>query len=145
MSRKERMQAIVQSMDKFYYQFSGIQMTVIDGIADLVRCANDEAESIGVIDELYRLAGIYKTGIVCVLHFIPNGLKLRGHLGSELQRKAAAILSIEKDENPSVSVVKALKVRDGSPLDVPLVQFSWDTGTKIKTSHGIYTVRLFCR
>ena len=126
MSRKERMQAIVQSMDKFYYQFGGIQMVVIDGIADLVRCANDEAESVGIIDELYRLAGIYKTCIVCVLHFIPNGLKLRGHLGSELQRKAAAILSIEKDENPQISVVKALKVRDGSPLDVPLVQFSWD-------------------
>jgi hypothetical protein len=126
MSRRERMQAIVQSMDRFYYQFGGIQMVVIDGIADLVRCANDEAESIGIIDELYRLAGIYKTCIVCVLHFIPNGLKLRGHLGSELQRKAAAILSIEKDENPAVSVVKALKVRDGSPLDVPLIQFSWN-------------------
>jgi hypothetical protein len=125
-SRKERMQAITQSMDKFYYQFGGIQMVVIDGIADLVRCANDEAESIAVIDELYRLAGIYKTCIVCVLHFIPNGMKLRGHLGSELQRKAAAILSIEKDEDPQISVVKALKVRDGSPLDVPLVQFSWD-------------------
>jgi hypothetical protein len=126
MSRKERMQAIVQSMDKFYYQFGGIQMVVIDGIADLVRCANDEAESIGVIDELYRLAGIYKTCIICVLHFIPNGLKLRGHLGSELQRKAAAILSIERDENQQISVVKALKVRDGSPLDVPLIQFTWD-------------------
>jgi hypothetical protein len=126
MSRKERMQAIVQSMDKFYYQFGGIQMVVIDGIADLIRCANDEAESVGVIDELYRLAGIYKTCIVCVLHFIPNGMKLRGHLGSELQRKAAAILSIERDDDPQISVVKALKVRDGSPLDVPLVQFSWD-------------------
>jgi archaellum biogenesis ATPase FlaH len=126
MSRKERMQAIVQSMDRFYYQFGGIQMVVIDGIADLVRCANDEAESVGVIDELYRLAGIYKTCIVCVLHFIPNGMKLRGHLGSELQRKAAAILSIEHDGNTQVSVVKTLKVRDGSPLDVPLVQFEWN-------------------
>ncbi|GHT08974.1 topoisomerase [Bacteroidia bacterium] len=136
MSRKERMQAIIQSMDKFYYQFGGIQMVVIDGIADLVRCANDEAESVGVIDELYRLAGIYKTCIVCVLHFIPNGLKLRGHLGSELQRKAAAILSIEKDENPAVSVVKALKVRDGSPLDVPLVQFAWDKEKDMHTYFG---------
>ena len=33
-------------------------------------------------------------------------MKLRGHLGSELQRKAAAILSIEKDEDPQISVVK---------------------------------------
>ena len=135
-SRKERMQAIVQSMDRFYYQFGGIQLVVIDGIADLVRCANDEAESVGVIDELYRLAGIYKTCIVCVLHFIPAGMKLRGHLGSELQRKAAAILSIERDDEPQVSVVKTLKVRDGSPLDVPLIQFSWNKELGMHTYIG---------
>lgn len=126
MSRKERLQAIVQSMDKYHYEYEGIRLVVIDGIADLVSSANDEVESIRIIDELYRLAGIYRTCIICVLHYVPNGLKLRGHLGSELQRKAAAILSIELDNEPSVSVVKALKVRDGSPLDVPLMQFSWD-------------------
>lgn len=126
MSRKERLQAIVQSMDKYHYEYEGIRLVVIDGIADLVSSANDEVESIRIMDELYRLAGIYRTCIVCVLHYVPNGLKLRGHLGSELQRKAAAILSIELDTEPSISVVKALKVRDGSPLDVPLMQFSWD-------------------
>lgn len=126
MSRKERLQAIVQSMDKFHYQYGGIQLVVIDGIADLVHSANDEVESLRVVDELYRLAGIYQTCIICVLHYVPNGLKLRGHLGSELQRKAAAILSIELDGDATVSVVKALKVREGSPLDVPLMLFSWD-------------------
>ena len=126
MSRKERLQAIVQSMDRYHYQCGGIHLVVIDGIADLIKGANDEAESIAVVEELYRLAGIYRTCIVTVLHFIPNGLKLRGHLGSELQRKAAAILSIEKDDSPEISVVKALKVRDGSPLDVPIMQFAWD-------------------
>ena len=100
MSRKERLNAIVQSMDKFYYQYSGIQLVVIDGIADLVKSANDEAESVAVIDELYRLAGIYNTCILCVLHFVPNGLKLRGHLGSELQRKAATILPSRRTKNP---------------------------------------------
>ena len=126
MSRKERLQAIVHSMDKFFYEFGGIHMVIIDGIADLIHSTNDESESIRIVDELYRLAGIYQTCIVCVLHFIPNGLKLRGHLGSELQRKSAGILSIEKDDEPGVSVVKVLKVRDGSPLDVPLIQFAWD-------------------
>ena len=126
MSRKERLLSIIQSLDKYHYQYGGVHLVVIDGIADLIKCANDEAESIAVVEELYRLAGIYKTCIVTVLHFIPNGLKLRGHLGSELQRKAVAILSIEKDSDPVVSVVKALKVRDGSPLDVPIMQFSWD-------------------
>lgn len=52
--------------------------------------------------------------------------ELRGHLGSELQRKSSAILSIERDKEPNVSVVKALKVRDGSPFEVPLMQFAWN-------------------
>ena len=52
MSRKERLNAIVQSMDKFYYQYGGIQLVVIDGIADLVKSANDEAESVAVIPSI---------------------------------------------------------------------------------------------
>lgn len=126
MSRSERLTAIMQSMDKYHYLHGGIHLVVIDGVADLIRCANDEGESVALVDEIYRLAGIYRTCIAAVVHFVPNGLKLRGHLGSELQRKSAAILSIEKDDNPEISVVKALKVRDGSPLDIPLMQFRWD-------------------
>lgn len=126
LSRKERLQLIKDSMDLYHHRFNGIHLVVIDGIADLIRSANDETESVAIVDELYRLAGIYNTCILCVLHFVPNGIKLRGHIGSELQRKAAAILSIEKDENPALSVVKALKVRDGSPLDVPMMLFGWD-------------------
>ena len=126
MSRKERLLSIQNSMDYYYHLFNGIHIVVIDGIADLIRSANDEIESIAIVEELYRLAGIYRTCILCVLHFVPNSIKLRGHLGSELQRKSAAILAIETDTNPAISVVKALKVRDGSPLDVPIMQFAWD-------------------
>lgn len=126
LSRKNRLKLIRESMDLFHHKHGGVHLVVIDGIADLIRSANDEAESIAVVDELYRLAGIYNTCIICVLHFVPNGIKLRGHIGSELQRKAAGILSIEKDDNPEYSVVKALKVRDGSPLDVPMTLFGWD-------------------
>ena len=126
LSRKDRLKLIHESMDLFHHRHGGIHLVAIDGIADLIRSANDETESITIVDELYRLAGIYNTCIICVLHFVPNGIKLRGHIGSELQRKAAGILSIEKDDNPEYSVVKALKVRDGSPLDVPMMLFGWD-------------------
>jgi hypothetical protein len=125
-SRKDRMQYILESMDKFFYEYGGIHMVVIDGIADLLGSVNDEEASVHLIEELFRLSAIYKSCIICVLHTTPSGMKLRGHLGSEMQRKAAGILSVEKDENSANSVVKALKVRDGSPLDVPLVQFGWD-------------------
>ena len=132
LSRKDRLNLIRESMDLFHHRHGGIHLVVIDGIADLIRSANDETESIAIVDELYRLAGIYNTCIICVLHFVPNGIKLRGHIGSELQRKAAGILSIEKDDNPEYSVVKALKVRDGSPLDVPMMLFGWD---KVEDMH----------
>ena len=100
LSRKDRLKLIRESMDLFHHKHGGIHLVVIDGIADLIRSANDETESIAIVDELYRLAGIYNTCIICVLHFVPNGIKLRGRIGSELQRKAAGILSIEKDEKP---------------------------------------------
>ena len=125
-SRKERLDIIRTALDMNFHKHKGIQLVIIDGVADLVRSANDELESVDVIDELYRLAGFYHCCIVCVLHFVPNGVKLRGHIGSELQRKAAGILSIEKDTNPAYSVVKCIKVRDGSPLDIPMMSFGWD-------------------
>lgn len=136
LSRKDRLKLIRESMDLFHHQHGGIHIVVIDGIADLIRSANDETESIAIVDELYRLAGIYNTCIICVLHFVPNGIKLRGHIGSELQRKSAGILSIEKDDNPEYSVVKALKVRDGSPLDVPMMLFGWDKAMDMHVYRG---------
>jgi hypothetical protein len=124
-SRNERMNLILESMDRLYYEHGGIHMVVIDGIADLLNGVNDEESSVKLIEELFRMAAIYNTCIICVVHMAPSGMKLRGHLGSEVQRKAAGILLIEKETNSNCSVVKALKVRDGSPLDVPLIQFGW--------------------
>lgn len=33
---------------------------------------------------------------------------------------------VEKDDNNGCNLVKALKVRDGSPLDVPIIRFGWN-------------------
>ena len=63
-------------------------------------------------------------------------MKIRGHLGSEIGRKAAAILSIERDEKRDLCCLKTLKVRDGSPLDVPLLEFGWDKQKAMHVSRG---------
>lgn len=130
MNRNDRLTSILHSMDRYYYEYGGIHLVVIDGIADLIDGVNDEESAVALIDELFRLAGIYKTVIICVLHLSPSGYKLRGHLGSEIQRKAAGILSIEKDDDKVNSIIKALKVRDGSPLDVPQLIIGWDEELK---------------
>ena len=56
LSRKERLQLIKDSMDLYHHRFNGIHLVVIDGIADLIRSANDETESVAIVDELITLA-----------------------------------------------------------------------------------------
>ncbi len=125
MSRSARLKHLIEDIDMSFYLYGGIHMIIIDGIADLIHSVNDENNSIAIVEELYRLAELYDTCIVCVLHLTPSGVKLRGHLGSELKRKAAAVVSIEKDDDCKNSIIKALKIRDGSPLDAPIIQFAW--------------------
>ncbi|MDO4228980.1 MAG: bifunctional DNA primase/helicase [Capnocytophaga sp.] len=124
--RKERWELIRKSLEIFNFQYEGIHLVVIDGIADLIGAVNNEIESIEIIEELYALAGMYQTCVVCVLHLTPSGLKIRGHLGSELQRKASAVLSIEKDKTQAISVVRPLKVRSGDLSKTPEILFQWD-------------------
>ena len=124
-SRTERMRLILESMDKHYYESGGIHLVIKDGITDLLAGVNDEESSVQLVEELFRIAAINNILIVCVLHLAPSGLKLRGHLGSEVQRKATGILLIEKELDQNTSIVKAQKVREGSPLEVPIVRFGW--------------------
>ena len=51
-SRNERMNLILESMDRLYYEHGGIHMVVIDGIADLLNGVNDEESSVKLIEEL---------------------------------------------------------------------------------------------
>lgn len=135
-TRQQRMNTIRDMMDLSHHKHGGIHLVIIDGAADLVSSANNEAECTVLIEELYRLAGMYHTCIVFALHHIPNGLKIRGHIGSETHRKAAGILSVEKDENPTFSVIKAVKVRDGSALDMPMTLITWSKEDRMFVSAG---------
>lgn len=135
-TRQQRLQTIHDTMDLFHHKHGGIHLVVIDGAADLVSSANNEAECTALIEDLYRLAGMYHTCIVFALHHIPNGLKIRGHIGSETLRKAAGILSVEKDDNPAFSVIKAVKVRDGSALDMPMTLITWSKELRMFVSAG---------
>ncbi|MDE7026275.1 MAG: toprim domain-containing protein [Paramuribaculum sp.] len=125
-TRKDRLEFIKDVFDALHFEKHGIHLVVIDGGADLVKSVNDETECLALVDDLSKLAADYHTCIMCVVHLVPNGLKLRGHLGSELQRKAAGIITIEKEDNQELSVSKAIKVRDGNPLEVPMFTFTWD-------------------
>lgn len=90
---------IRMSLKRARKKFGGIHSIVIDGIADLVIDPNDPAECFPLITELHAAAIEFNTAVVAILHMNPGSeVKGRGHLGSQLERKAESNLTLEKEE-----------------------------------------------
>ncbi len=84
----------------------GIHSVIIDGVADIALDPNDAKECFAIVAELHALADIHQCMILCVLHENPNTEtgKTRGHLGSQLERKAQTSIVIEKGADEVVSM-----------------------------------------
>lgn len=137
-ARSERLAILELALEKEIQRQGGIDIVIIDGVADLCSSPNDEAESLELISRLHALAQEYGTAIICVLHENPSSVegKTRGHLGSELNRKAFANLRIEKDPKESVSTMWGMDMRK---RDIPREQgfcFAWDESRKMHTYIG---------
>ena len=87
--RKERLDIIRTALDMNFHKHKGIQLVIIDGVADLVRSANDELESVEVIDELYRLAGFYHCCVVWkhIQEVISVVTRYEAYFRSEMEQK----------------------------------------------------------
>lgn len=115
-------------------------VVILDGVADLCESPNDEAESLGLVTKLHGLAVTYNCAIFCVLHENPSGTesgKTRGHLGSELSRKAFANLRIEKDAN-EISVLYGQNMRKRALPKKNGVAFQWNESVGMHTCLGTY-------
>ncbi|MDB4445362.1 hypothetical protein N9156_03420 [Akkermansiaceae bacterium] len=80
-------------------QHGGVFAVLIDGIGDLITDPNDSDQSFRLVDELHQLAIKNDCVIITALHENPNSDfgKTRGHLGSQLSRKAETNLRLIKD------------------------------------------------
>ncbi len=125
-SRTERQTFIEQYIRLAYRTYQGIHCVVIDGLADLISSANDEEESVRLIEWLHGVAREYETMIVSVVHTAGMPEKVRGHLGSELTRKSSAVIDIEADRKRGCSMVKILKLRAGNIHRAGISAFGWD-------------------
>ena len=105
-------------------EHGGIHSVIIDGVADLVLDVNDAEECNGIVAELHAQAIRYDCAILCVIHKNPGTEKVRGHLGSQIERKAETNLSLEKEDE--VTVVWSAKQRR-APIDKKTgPRFRWD-------------------
>jgi hypothetical protein len=80
----------------------GIHSVFLDGAADFIADVNDAAESNAFVAKLHATAIEHVCPIICVIHFNPGSEKSRGHLGSQLERKAETNLRLDKAEGVTV-------------------------------------------
>ncbi|HVW21687.1 MAG TPA: DnaB-like helicase N-terminal domain-containing protein [Opitutaceae bacterium] len=113
--------------------FNGIHALLIDGIGDTVVDPNDEAECFPWVTRLHDLAIRFDTAIVAVLHLNPGSEKTRGHLGSQLERKAESNLTLEKDAD-GVSVIYNPKPRGALISKDKGPRFRWSTAEEMHVS-----------
>ena len=130
-STAERLEMLEFEMARSAQECGGVYMLLIDGVADLCRDPNDALEAFALVDGLVRLAVTYKCPIVLILHENPAGAtggrnnKTRGHLGSQLERKAESNLKIIKGAD-GVSVLFAEVCRASNIPRERGVSFAWN-------------------
>ena len=117
--------AIPLLMEQAQKQFGGIHSVFVDGVADAADDVNDPAESNGFVAELHGLAIKHDCTLVSAIHLNPGSdFKTRGHLGSQLERKAETNLKIEKEDE--VCTLWAEKNRHAPILKKTGPRFAWD-------------------
>jgi hypothetical protein len=111
----ERRASIAAEMERAQQEHGGILFVILDGIADFITSPNDDKESFAFVAELHALAIRYSTCVFVVIHENPSSEnnKTRGHLGSQLERKAETNLCLQKDAD-DVTTVFSTRSRNAS-------------------------------
>jgi hypothetical protein len=96
LSANERLVTLEKAIMEFKPKF-----VIVDGFADLLLDTNSLEESTKKVFDLMRFSTVYNCHICTVVHTNPNSEKMRGHTGSELQRKSETVLLVTKSEEIS--------------------------------------------
>src|ERR1035437_5579053 len=113
-------------------QHGGIHSTLIDGLVDLIADVNDPVECNDFVAELHVMSIQRDCPIVGVIHFNPGGEKSRGHLGSQVERKAETNLALEKDADETTVSYSTQNRRAAIPKSHgPRFRFSAEAGIHV--------------
>ena len=107
-------------------QHKAVKALFIDGIGDLVVNPNDPEECFPLITELHALAIEFHCAVICVLHMNAgsDNEKGRGHLGSQLERKAESNITMDKKDE--ITRYWGVKQRGKAITKDKAPAFKWD-------------------
>lgn len=113
------------------HEAKGTHSVFVDGVADMVPDVNDPGYCNAFVAELHDLAIKNDCPIIGVIHFNPGGEKVRGHLGSQLERKAETNLRLDR-ENGITSIWSDKQRRAPIPKGTgPSFQWSDEAGMHV--------------
>jgi hypothetical protein len=125
-------ECVQEATKKGAEKHGGIHSSLIDGLGDLVADVNDPAESNAFVAELHDMAIQHDCPIIGAIHFNPGSEKSRGHLGSQVERKAETNLTLEKDAREITVIYSTKNRRAGIPKNVgPRFAFSAEAGMHV--------------
>jgi hypothetical protein len=107
-------------------EFGGIHSCFLDGGADCLHDVNDPGESNGMVAEHHAQAIEFDCPLIINIHENPGGQagKMRGHYGSQCERKAETNLKVEKEDE--ICTVYAEKNRHAPITKKHGPRFAWD-------------------
>ena len=130
---KKALECVLEAMRIAREEFGGLHSVFIDGFADLVKDVNDAAECNDFIARMHGLAIDYFCSNIGVLHLNPGTEKSRGHLGSQLERKAETNLVLEKNKDEVTVIYSTKNRRAGIPKHTGPC-FAWSPDSKMHIS-----------
>lgn len=95
----------------------------IDGISDLCNDVNASEEAESLVSSMLAVSSQYNIGIVTILHSLATMGKLRGHLGSCLERKCETSILLERS-----GMGDEIKVKPKESRNRPFHSFSFTIG-----------------
>lgn len=113
-------------------QCGGLHSSFIDGVADIVKDVNDAEECNDMVSQLHALSMDYQAPTINVIHFNPGSEKSRGHLGSQLERKAETNLTLDKNKDEITRIWSTKNRRAGIPKeDGPCFRYDPERGMHV--------------
>lgn len=117
-----------ESIQFLFDHFTNAALWIVDGITDFLGSANDEEKGNELINFFMRYSTSLNTTIVLLIHELQNTGKLRGHLGSEAERKCGGAISVRKDRETKTHWIQPKLIRGSGDFDS--YPFQYDETTK---------------
>ncbi len=123
-SPADRLIAVCHMARKAAAEPGGLSAIFIDGVADLALDVNSLEEATATVDTLHKLATETRCVIIVALHLNPGSEKSRGHLGSQIERKAESVFNLRKEEDIITILCKPARRQEITAEKAP--RFKWN-------------------